>query len=68
MQLDNLSNLVQKVLILLLNFVDDIAIFVLTRLGFHWAWLQWLSTVLLAVTVAYGTIRLWRYYRRVRCL
>ncbi|MEM7062604.1 MAG: hypothetical protein AAF572_05510 [Cyanobacteria bacterium P01_B01_bin.77] len=68
MQLDNWSNLVQKALILLLNFVDDIAIFGLTRLGLHWAWLQWLSTILLVVTVAYWTIRLWRYYRRVRCL
>lgn len=67
MQLDNLSNLVQKALVLLLNFVDDIAIFSLTRLGLHWAWLQWLSTILLVVTVAYWAIRLWRYYRQVHC-
>lgn len=63
MQLDNLSSLAQKAFILLLNFVDDIAIFALTRLGVCWVWLEWLSTVLLICTMVYWTLRLWRYYR-----
>ena len=53
MQVDSLSGLSQKGLLLLLSFTDDVALFLLSRLGFHWAWLQWLSTVLLAATLIY---------------
>ena len=64
MQLDNLSGVIHKSLLLLLNFVDDIALFLLTRLGLHWPWLQWLGTALLIVTAVYWGMRLWRYLRR----
>ncbi|MEM9809575.1 MAG: hypothetical protein AAF959_30370 [Cyanobacteria bacterium P01_D01_bin.56] len=63
---NSISNIVQKGFVLLINFADDIAIFSLSRLGFHWAWLHWLSTALLIVTCVYWTLRLWRYYRRVQ--
>lgn len=61
MQCHNLGDLVQKGCLLLLNFADDIAIFTLTRLGLHWAWLQWLGTIVLTCTVIYWSIRLLRY-------
>ena len=63
---NSVSHIVQKGCVLLLNFVDDIAIFGLSRLGFHWTWLQWLSTALLIATLVYWAIRLWRYYRRMQ--
>ncbi|MEO0867058.1 MAG: hypothetical protein AAFY17_01180 [Cyanobacteria bacterium J06642_11] len=64
MDFDTISNLVQKGCVLLLSFADDIAIFTLSRLGFHWAWLHWLSTGLLIVTLIYWSFRLWRYAQR----
>lgn len=64
MDFNSISNLVQKGCVLFLSFADDIAIFTLSRLGFHWAWLHWVSTALLMVTLVYWTIRLWRYSRR----
>lgn len=63
-----LSNLLQKGFLLLLNFIDDIVIFALTRLGFHWFWLQWLSTGLLIITLLFWGLRLWRAYRRLQYL
>lgn len=65
MQLDNLTGLIHKSLLLALNFVDDIALFILTRLGLHWPWLQWVSTTLLIVTAVYWSIRLVRYCYRL---
>ncbi|MGB7251966.1 MAG: hypothetical protein WBC73_23725 [Phormidesmis sp.] len=62
MQFDHLSGLIQKGLLLLLSFSDDIALFFLARLGFHWAWLQWLSTALLIATLAYLGLQLVRHY------
>ncbi|MEO0350006.1 MAG: hypothetical protein AAF282_08155 [Cyanobacteria bacterium P01_A01_bin.15] len=63
-QLDSLSGLLHKSLFVLLNFVDDIALCALTRLGVHWLWLHWLSTALVIVTIVYWSIRLWRYCDR----
>ncbi len=61
MELDNLTGLIHKSLLLALNFVDDLAVFTLTRLGLHWPWLQWISTILLIVTAVYWGLRLIRY-------
>ena len=70
MQIESISgllgNLLQKGFLLLLNFIDDIAIFALTRLGFHWYWLQWLSTGLLIITLLYWGLRLWRTCRQLQ--
>lgn len=66
MQLETLGTLIQKGSILLVGFLDDIAIFALTRLGLHWTWLNWLSTVLLIATIIYWSVRLYRYYDRIR--
>ena len=72
MQIESVSgpvgNLIQKGFLILLNFIDDIAIFALTRLGFHWFWLQWLSTGFLIVTLLFWGLRLWRAYRRLHSL
>ena len=68
MQVDSLSGLAQKGLLLLLSFTDDVALFLLSRLGFHWAWLQWLSTALLAATLIYWALRLMRRYYRPHAL
>ena len=59
MQLETLGTLIQKGSILLVGFLDDIAIFALTRLGLHWTWLNWLSTVLLIATIIYWSVRLY---------
>lgn len=64
MQPDSFSDLLSRSLFVLLNFVDDIALVALTRLGVHWVWLHWLSTALLIVTIVYWSIRLWRYCDR----
>ncbi len=66
MQFSNLTGLIHKSLLLALNFVDDIAVFTLTRLGLHWPWLHWLSTILLIVTVVYWSIRVIRYCHRLQ--
>ncbi|MBT9317591.1 hypothetical protein [Leptothoe spongobia] len=66
MQLESLGPLIQKGAILLVSFLDDIAIFALTRLGLYWSWLHWLSTVLLIATLIYWSFRLYRYYDRIR--
>ncbi|MDV3353082.1 hypothetical protein D0962_36030 [Leptolyngbyaceae cyanobacterium CCMR0082] len=66
MQIDSLSDLIQKGFLLLLNFVDDIAIFTLTRLGWQWVWLEWLSTALLIITLVYWSIRLWKYCKHLQ--
>ena len=65
MQLDSLNNLLQKSLFVLLNFVDDIALLALARLGFDWVWLHWLSMALLIITIVYWSIRLWCYCDRM---
>ncbi|ESA32230.1 hypothetical protein N836_26945 [Leptolyngbya sp. Heron Island J] len=66
MQLDNLTDLIQKSVLLALNFIDELAIFTLTRFGLHWPWLHWISTILLVITIAYWGIRLWRYCYRLQ--
>ena len=66
MQLDNLTGLIHKGLLLALNFLDDFAVFTLTRLGLHWPWLQWISTTLLIVTIVYWGVRLMRYCYRLQ--
>lgn len=66
MQLESLGTLIQKGSILLISFLDDIVILMLTRLGVHWTWLHWLSTALLIATIIYWCFRLGRYYYRVR--
>lgn len=70
MQFDSLSslisNLIQKSGLILLNFADDIILFIFTRLGLHWGWLQWLSTALLVLTIIYWSLRLLRYCYRMQ--
>lgn len=66
MQLDNLTGLIYRGLLLALNFADDLALFILTRLGLHWPWLQWISTILLIATVVYWGVRLWRHCYRLQ--
>lgn len=61
MQLDNLSELIHKSVLLSLNFIDELAIFALTRFGVHWPWLHWVGTILLIMTILYWCFRLWRY-------
>lgn len=67
MSFNSISNLVQKGFVLLLSFVDDIAIFTLGRLGLNWAWLHWVSTIVLIATLGFWCIRLWRYYHSRNC-
>lgn len=66
MQLDNLAGLIHKSVLLALNFVDELALFALTRLGLHWPWLHWVGTALLIITIVYWGIRLWRYCYRLQ--
>lgn len=70
MQLENIGGLVstlfQKSSLILLNFADDIALFTFTQFGVHWAWLQWLSVVLLTITIVYWSLRLLRYCYRLQ--
>ena len=61
MQLDHLSELIHKSVLIALNFIDELAIFTLTRFGLHWPWLHWVGTILLIITVLYWSFRLWRY-------
>lgn len=67
MPLNSISNLIQKGFVLLLSFVDDIAIFALGRLGLNWTWLHWVSTIALIATLIYWCIRLCRYYHSLKC-
>ena len=64
--LDLLQSVLQKGLPLLLNFLDDAILFGLTRIGVSWPWLQWLSLVLLIVTLLYWSFRLYRFWSH-RC-
>jgi uncharacterized protein (DUF486 family) len=66
MQLGNLTGLIHKSLLIALNFVDDLAVFTLTRLGLHWPWLHWISTTLLIVTAVCWGIRFMRYCYRLQ--
>lgn len=66
MQLNSIGRLVQTGFLALINFVDDIAIFTLTHLGFHRIWLKWLSTALWVFSIVYWSIRLLRYYHRLQ--
>lgn len=51
----------QQLGLLLISFLDDIVLFVFSRIGLHWAWLHWLSTILLIATLSYWAYRLLRY-------
>lgn len=61
MQLETIGKWMQKLSVLLFSFLDDIAVFVLSRMGFHWMWLRWFGTVLLVTTLSYWIFRLLRY-------
>lgn len=44
----------------ILSFLDDALLLLLSNLGLHISWLQWLSPVILSCTVAYWAVQLWQ--------
>ena len=56
-----LQTVLQKGFPIALGFVDDALLLLAARVGLHWPWLQWLSTVLLAATLLYWGVRLLRF-------
>ncbi|MEA5449379.1 hypothetical protein VB780_12420 [Leptolyngbya sp. CCNP1308] len=56
-----LQTIVQKGLPVALSFADDALLLLATRVGLHWPWLHWLSTVLLAATLLYWGMQLLRF-------
>jgi ABC-type nickel/cobalt efflux system permease component RcnA len=65
-QFNSLWVLTQQGLLLAVNFVDDLALISLTRLGLQWAWLQWISAALLIFAVVYWLVRFLRYRQQIR--
>ena len=61
MQFDTIIGLIQKGCVLLLNFADDIILATLPHLGITWAWLQYLSTILFAISLLYWSYRICRF-------
>lgn len=49
-----------------LSFLDDILLFGLSRLGLHLRWLHWLSPIILAGTVIYFAVELFRHRHLAR--
>lgn len=49
-----------QILPFMLSFLDDALLLLLSNLGLHVSWLQWLSPVILICTVAYWAVRILR--------
>jgi hypothetical protein len=47
-----------QILPLILSFLDDALLLLLSNLGLHVSWLQWLSPVILSCTLAYWAVQL----------
>ncbi|MEO0541037.1 MAG: hypothetical protein AAFZ80_09260 [Cyanobacteria bacterium P01_A01_bin.105] len=62
--LEQLSTIVRQGAVLALGFLDDLLLMGLSQMGFHWVWLQWLSTALLVISIAYWAYRIVRYCHR----
>lgn len=56
--LDSPLRLFSQIWPVLFNFLDDAVLLGLSRLGFHYHWLQWLSPLLLAGSVMVWAVRL----------
>lgn len=50
---DVISLLLPKLLFLASNFLDDLFCLFLSHIGIHWAWLQLLSSLIIASKVIY---------------
>lgn len=55
------GHVLRKGALLALSFLDDIIVVGLSQMGWSWVWLQWLSTLLLTLTVAYWLYCIVRY-------
>ncbi|GAC1471172.1 MAG: hypothetical protein NVS2B14_16770 [Chamaesiphon sp.] len=55
-----------QVLPFLLSFSDDALLLGVSRLGFHWQWLHWLSPITLVGTLLYWTIQLVRHQQSIQ--
>lgn len=64
MQVKTIGKWAQKLALLLLSFLDDIALFTLSRIGLHWVWLRWVSSIVLIATLSYWAFRMLRYCYR----
>jgi hypothetical protein len=49
-----------QILPLILSFLDDALLLLLSNLGLRVSWLQWLSPVILSCTLAYWAVQLWQ--------
>lgn len=56
--LSQLQLISQKSFPILLSFVDDALLLILTRLGLYWPWLEWLSLAVMVATILYWGYRL----------
>jgi hypothetical protein len=54
-------NVLSQLLPFLLSFLDDALLLLLSRLGLHLPWLEWLSPVMLGCMVTYWAIQLLHY-------
>lgn len=60
-----LQKLLQKALPLSLNFLDDVLLFTVSKVGLHLPWLQGLTTVFWTLSLLYWAFRIGQFcYKR----
>jgi len=55
-----LQSFFSQLLPFLLGFLDDALLVILSRLGFHFNGLEWLSPVILSCTILYWVAQFWQ--------
>lgn len=67
----HLESLIQffsnKLLPLTFSFLDDILLFLISKLGVSIPGLQWLCSALMICSLAYWVIRLYKYFHTKNC-
>ncbi len=56
-----LCSFLSRLLLVGLSFADDAALLALSRMGLHLQWLQWLSPMMMGLTVGFWGVRFMRY-------
>ncbi|HEY9621646.1 MAG TPA: hypothetical protein V6C78_14900 [Crinalium sp.] len=55
-----LPSLLSAILPILVSLLDDALLLGLARLGWNWPWLHWVSIIVVAATVIYWVIHIFR--------